>query len=221
MGKTLTTHFTQEQNAFLSFVRNYPRILDMFYLTGGTALSACYFNHRLSEDIDLFTRQSFRQESVVSMMKDIAKQMKATAHFTIVDTSLRYDLSLPDKRKLKVDFVHYEFDQLKKSNNLEGLAVDNIEDIAVNKLLTISQRTASKDYVDLYFILQEFTFWDLRLGVEHKFGMEIESLYLASLLKNVDSLDTLPIMKKKLSLETLKTFFLAEAKKLALPLTKP
>ena len=54
MGKTLTTHFTQEQNAFLSFVRNYPRILDMFYLTGGTALSACYFNHRLSEDIDLF-----------------------------------------------------------------------------------------------------------------------------------------------------------------------
>ena len=221
MGKTLTTHFTQEQNAFLSFVRNYPRILDMFYLTGGTALSACYFNHRLSEDIDLFTRQSFRQESVVSMMKDIAKQMKATAHFTIVDTSLRYDLSLPDKRKLKIDFVHYEFDQLKKSNNLEGLAVDNIEDIAVNKLLTISQRTASKDYVDLYFILQEFTFWDLRLGVEHKFGMEIESLYLASLLKNVDSLDTLPIMKKKLSLETLKTFFLAEAKKLALPLTKP
>lgn len=221
MGKTLTTHFTQEQDEFLSIVRKYPRILDMFYLTGGTALSAYYFNHRLSEDIDLFTRQSFRQESIVSMMKDIAKQMKATAHFTIVDTSLRYDLSLLDKRKLKVDFVHYEFDQLKKSNNLDGLAVDSIEDIAVNKLLTISQRTASKDYVDLYFILQQFTFWDLRLGVEHKFGMEIESLYLASLLKNVDTLDTLPIMKKKLSLETLKTFFLEEAKKLALPMLKP
>ncbi len=221
MGKTLTTHFTQEQDEFLSIVRKYPQILDMFYLTGGTALSACYFNHRLSEDIDLFTRQLFRQESIVSMMKDIAKQMKATAHFTIVDTSLRYDLSLPDKRKLKVDFVHYEFDQLKKSYNLDDLAIDSLEDIAVNKLLTISQRTASKDYVDLYFILQQFTFWDLRLGVEHKFGMEIESLYLASLLKNVDLLTDMPIMKKKLSLETLKTFFLAETKKLALPMTKP
>lgn len=196
-------------------------MLNLFYLTGGTALSACYFNHRLSEDIDLFTRQPFRPESIISMMKNIATHLRATAHFTVVDTSMRYDLSLPDKQKLKVDFVHYEFDQLKTPNNLDGLAVDTIDDIAVNKLLTISQRTTSKDYVDLYVILKQFTFWDLRLGVEHKFGMEIESLYLASLLKQVDTLDTLPVMKKKLSLSTLKLFFLEEAKKLALPMTRP
>lgn len=221
MGQTLTSHFTRDQQAFVSAFRDYPVIVPHWYLTGGTALAACYFNHRLSEDIDLFTRLPFRHEQIIPMMTGIADRMRAKITHRVVDTSLRYDLVLPGNRKLKVDFVHYEFDQLKKPGVLDGLAVDSIEDIAVNKLLTISQRTASKDYVDLYFILKNYTFWDLRIGVEHKFRMEMEPLYLASLLKNADALTDIPIMKKKLSLETLKAFFLAEAKKLALTMVKP
>ena len=147
--------------------------------------------------------------------------MHAHATYQIIDTSLRYELALPKKHKLKIDFVHYEFDHLHAPNNLNGLLVDSIEDIAVNKLLTISQRTASKDYVDLYFILKKYTLWDLRLGVERKFRMEMESLYLASLLKKVDLLETLPVMKKKLTLEILKKFFLAQATSLAAPMLKP
>lgn len=154
-------------------------------------------------------------------MADVSEKMRARSSYRIVDTSLRYELDLPQKHKLKVDFVHYEFDQLKKPNTLVGLAIDSIEDIAVNKLLTISQRTASKDYVDLYFILKKYTFWDLRIGVERKFRMEIEPLYLASLLKKADALEMMPIMKQKMSLETLKNFFLAESKKLAAPMLKP
>jgi len=87
--------------------------------------------------------------------------------------------------------------------------------------MTISQRTTAKDYVDLYFILKKYTMWDLRIGVEHKFGMEMEPFYIASLLQKAESLTALPRMKKKLSLETLKTFFLAEAKKLAMTMVKP
>lgn len=221
MGKTLTSYFTKEQQTFLAFLRTYPAISGSFYLTGGTALAACYYNHRNSEDIDLFTRNPFRQETIIEMMASYAKYMHATASYRVVDTSLRYDLVLPHHQKLKVDFVHYEFDQLEKPKLLDGLMVDSIEDIATNKLLTISQRTASKDYVDLYFILKTFTFWDLRLGVEHKFGMEIESLYLASLLKQADTLETMPIMKKNLSLDTLKKFFREQAKLLAAPMIKP
>jgi len=221
MGKTLTAHFTKDQQAFLSLLRTFPPILTSFYLTGGTALAACYFDHRVSEDIDLFTRHPFRQEQVIAMMAAISKRMHAKTTYTTVDTSLRYDMQLPGNRKLKIDFVHYDFTQLEKPNDLDGLLVDSIEDISVNKLLTISQRTASKDFVDLYFILKTYTLWDLRIGVEHKFGLEMEPFYIASLLKKVDELDTLPIMKKKLSLKTLKTFFLAEAKKLALTMVKP
>lgn len=221
MEKSLTSYFTPEQQVFLTLFRENQTLLKSFYLTGGTALSACYFNHRLSEDIDLFTRKPFSQTSVTAMMAAIAKTMKAKLSFRTVDTSLRYDLVLPHSRKLKIDFVHYEFDHLEKPNMLDGLMVDSIEDIATNKLLTISQRTASKDYVDLYFILKNYTLWDLRRGVEHKFRMDIESLYLASLLKQVDTLETMPIMKKNLSLDTLKKLFRQQAVLLATPLVKP
>lgn len=221
MGKTITTHFTKEQTNFLSLFRGYPRMLNLFYLTGGTALAACYFNHRFSEDIDLFTPQLFDQTAVIGMMAEISKKMKAKSKVNKIHDSLRYDMQLPKNRLLKIDFVPYQFTQLKKSWLVDGLAIDSIEDISVNKLLAISQRTASKDYVDLYEILKKYTLWDLRIGVEHKFGMDLEPIYIASLLKNADLLTDLPIMKKKLSLETLKTFFLAEAKKLAMTMVKP
>lgn len=221
MGQTLKTHFTKEQETFLSLFRGYPRMLEVFYLTGGTALAACYYNHRLSEDIDLFTPKLFDQTGVISVMRDISKKMKAKSKVNRINDSLRYDMLLPHKKLFKIDFVPYEFVQLKMPWRLDGLAIDSIEDISVNKLLAISQRTASKDYVDLYEILKKYTLWDLRIGVEHKFGMELEPLYISSLLKNADLLTDMPIMKKKLSLKTLKTFFLAEAKKLAMTMVKP
>ena len=56
--------------------------------------------------------------------------------------------------------------------------------------------------------------------IEKKFGIEIEKVYLSSLLLKVDQFDALPIMTKKLSLETLKKFFLSEAKKLAMTMVK-
>ena len=41
-------------------------------------------------------------------------------------------------------------------------------------------------------------------STERKFGIEIEKIYLSSLLTKVEQFDALPIMKKKLSLEALK-----------------
>lgn len=221
MGKSITDHFTPEQRLFLDQLRTYPTILSTFYLTGGTALSACYFNHRLSEDIDMFSPAKFDQTLVTHAMSKVSKRISSHMEFTRIEDSLQYTLTFPSKKYLKVDFVPYLFRQLESPNEISGLKVDSIEDISVNKLLAISQRTASKDYVDLFFILKKYTLWDLRLGVEHKFGMEIEPFYIASLLKNVDQLTTLPIMKKNLTLKELKTFFLAEARRLALPMIKP
>lgn len=222
MGKTLTAYFTREQRQFLDILRqSYPQVLSTFYLTGGTALAACYFNHRLSEDIDLFTPALFDQNTIIEAMNGITKAMHARSSYVRIHESLQYILTLPKQKKLKVDFVPYHFKQLEPTIELDGIHVDSIEDIAVNKLLAISQRTASKDYVDLYFLLKKFTLWDLRIGEEHKFGMEMEPLYITSLLKNVDQLTTMPIMKKKLTIDQLKKFFLKEAKTLAAPMMKP
>lgn len=221
MGQSLKHDFTRGQQKFLAEVVKHGFLVNSFYLTGGTALSACYLNHRLSEDIDLFTPKKFDPTTVIASMAQISGVLHAKAALTTFEERLRYDLTFADGELLKIDFVSYYFEHLKPTNFLGSLAVDSIEDISVNKLLSISQRTASKDFVDLYFILKKYTVWDLRHGVEHKFKLELEPFYLSSLFAKAAELDALPVMKKKLSLDELQTFFLGEAKRLASKMVRP
>ena len=221
MGQTLARHFTRIQQQFLDEVRQEPYLIEKFYLTGGTALAACYLNHRESEDIDLFTDSSFEESSVIASMSRIATRLHVKSTLAKIHERLRYDLAFPDRQLLKIDFVFYDFKHIEPVNHLDSLVVDSIEDIAVNKLLALSQRTASKDFVDLFFLLKKYTMWDLRHGVEHKFKLDIDSFYLSALFAKVEDLTDMPLMKKKLSLEVLKKFFLKEARTLAAPMLKP
>lgn len=221
MGQTLTRHFTRIQKRFLDEVRHEPYLIEKFYLTGGTALAACYLNHRESEDIDLFTDTPFDDTTVIASMTRITAKLKVKATLATVHERLRYDLAFTDGQLLKIDFVFYDFKHLESVAMLDGLAVDSIGDIAVNKLLALSQRTASKDFVDLYFLLKRYTVWDLRQSVEHKFKLDIDPFYLSALFSKAEELTDMPIMKKKLTLEALKKFFLKEARTLAAPMLKP
>lgn len=54
MGKTI---LTPKQSQFLELISQDKQITKRFYLTGGTALSEFYLQHRLSYDIDLFTEK--------------------------------------------------------------------------------------------------------------------------------------------------------------------
>ena len=60
-------------------------------------------------------------------------------------------------KEIKVDFVNYKYPLLG-----EYLVVDNIrmlstKDIAAMKLSAIAGRGSKKDFIDLYFLFQEFT----------------------------------------------------------------
>lgn len=221
MGQTLSKHFTSIQQKFLDEVRHEPYLIEKFYLTGGTALAACYLNHRESEDIDLFTDTPFDSATIIAAMARMTTTLKVKATLTTIHERLRYDLAFPKNELLKIDFVFYDFKHLEPVAILDGLAVDSIGDIAVNKLLALSQRTASKDFVDLYFLLKRYTVWDLRQSVEHKFKLDIDPFYLSALFSKAEELTDMPIMKKKLTLEALKNFFLNEARSLAAPMLKP
>lgn len=221
MGQTLNSNFTLIQKRFLDEVRREQYLIGKFYLTGGAALAACYLNHRESEDIDLFTNVPFDESTVIAAMSRITARLRIKSTLAKIHERLRYDLAFSKNELLKIDFVFYDFKHIEPVNTLDGLSVDSIGDIAVNKLLALSQRTASKDFVDLYFLLKHYTVWDLRQSVEHKFKLDIDPLYLSALFAKAEDLTDMPIMKKKLSLETLKKFFLNEAKSLAAPMLKP
>jgi predicted nucleotidyltransferase component of viral defense system len=60
-----------------------------FYLTGGTALSRGYFNHRYSDDLDLFVNQDDRYPDYVQTLFRHFEIAQKAGHFTIDYNRLR------------------------------------------------------------------------------------------------------------------------------------
>ncbi len=77
-----------------------------------------------------------------------------------------------------------------------------------------------KDFVDLYFLLKEFTFWDLLCGVKEKFRMELDFVWLASDFLKVEKFNYMPKMLVPLNLKDLQGFYKDLAKKLGMRVVK-
>lgn len=108
----------------------------------------------------------------------------------------------------------YPHPRLKEGMIIDGIKVDSVEDIGANKLHTVLQRTQVKDFVDLYFLLEKYTIWDLLHFAQEKFRMEIDLIWLAASLLKMGSFEYLPKMHKPLTLDQLKSFYKDLAKKL-------
>jgi len=186
-----------------------------FYLSGGTALAVYYLNHRISDDLDFFSESAIESIALHGLAKTIKEKLGARE----MRFSKIYDRNLffcsVGQEKVKIEFTHYPFPQLKPPQVFEGLAVDSKYDIAVNKLATILDRFDPKDFADLYFLLQDFSLVELRDGLEKKFGLKAEPVFLGGELMKAKRITALPKMLKSLAINDLIDFFKDEAKKLA------
>jgi predicted nucleotidyltransferase component of viral defense system len=205
-------NLTKEQKIILDEIKREPFFRDQFYFTGGTALSAVYLQHRESDDIDLFSEKKFDNKIIFTFVSELSKKHNFDFQARFVEVVYIFDFLFSDKTKLKVDFSYYPYKRIEKGQVIDDITVDSITDIAVNKLLTITQRTDVKDFVDLYFLLQKFTLWDLVEGVKMKFRTKLELFLLSADFLKVEEFDYLPRMKKSLSLDELRSFFREKAK---------
>lgn len=211
MGKV---NFTPKQKLIFDEIKKSDFITRNFYFTGGTALSAIYLNHRLSEDLDFFSPEKFDTLPVQNLMTQLSKKYPFKITSQELEVVRIYLLQFKDGEKLKVDFGYYPYKRFKKGQMIDSMEVDSLFDIAVNKMQTIHQRSDVKDFVDLFFLLQNFTVWDLMEGVRVKFLMEIDPYTIAADYLKVKNFEDLPKMIKKLTLDELKSFFIDKAKKL-------
>jgi len=123
-----------------------------FFLTGGTALSRAYFNHRYSDDLDFFVNNSNNFNEQLDSILDILKREKYNWDlntFLRSDNYCRLFIYKEEDIKLKLDFVndtvpHYG-DII--STNL-FYRTDSIKNILSNKLSAI-YRYEVKDIVDI------------------------------------------------------------------------
>lgn len=207
-------NLTPKQRIIFNEVKNSVFIKTNFYFTGGTALSSVYLHHRLSEDLDFFSEKKFDNLSILNLLTEWGKKYKFRFLLKENEVVKIYLLEFSDRENLKLDFGYYPYPKVKKGLILESVPVDSLLDIAVNKLSTIMQRTEVKDFVDLYFLLKEFTIWDLMEGVRIKFRIKAEPFLVGINCLKADTFDVLPKMLVPLELDELKDFYRELAKKL-------
>lgn len=207
---------TKRQKDILDEIGRYKEINERFYFSGGTALSEIYLRHRYSDDLDFFTPDKFETQSIFNFLNLLSTKYHFSIQTQFVDPVYICNLSFKDGEILKLDFGFYPFKQLRTTEKYLALRVDSLVDLAVNKVLTVTQRTQVKDFVDLYFLLEKFTISELIYGVKVKFNFKIEPLILASIFTLVEDFEFMPRMIKYLSLNDLKKFFIGKAKSLGL-----
>lgn len=155
------------QDGILSIVK---KLNTPFYLTGGTALSRHYFNHRFSDDLDLFMNGNKSYSRHVEEIFRVLEENKAAGEFSIDYQRLRKEedytqLFLIKKAaqvniqvELKIDLIndvaaHYgdfEYDETL------GL-IDSWRNILSNRLSAIF-RYEAKDFVDIWIIAKKKSF---------------------------------------------------------------
>lgn len=189
--------------------------LNNFYLTGGTALAGYYLHHRISDDLDYFSYDEIDSIYIHSIAEELRKVIGAEK----VRFSKLFDRNqffyLVGEEELKVEFTKYPFKQLEKVNSFNDARIDSEYDIAVNKLITITDRFDPKDFVDMYFLLQKYTSEKLKEAVLTKFNTKLDPLTIGSSFAKVKMVEALPKMVQPLTIKELKEFFNSEAKKLS------
>lgn len=209
MGKVI---FDKIQEIVFSEFSQNNALREKFYFTGGTALSVFYLNHRISQDLDFFSEKNFENELVTAFVRNLAQKYDLEERFTQIEQMRIFNLLKEGVEVAKIDFVYYPFKRLKQGERQAGVEIDSLTDIAVNKLISINQRTDVKDFVDLYFLKDQFVVWDLIVGVKTKFGFELDPILLASDFMKVEEFDFLPKMLLPLKISDLQAYFKKEAK---------
>lgn len=187
-----------------------------FYLTGGTALAVFYLHHRESEDLDFFTPKPYDKLAVFNAVTLLGKKRKCRVNDRSNLMVQIFLLEFPGGETVKIDFNHYPHNRVEKGIIYQSAEIDSLLDIAINKLITISQRTEVKDFVDLYFLLRTFTLWDLIDGVKIKFGVKMEPYIIAADFMKALSFENLPNMLVSLTLKQLQDFYRERAKKIGM-----
>ena len=180
-----------------------------FYLAGGTAL-ALQIGHRTSVDFDFYSKESFNNLELLASLQEqisdltVQSQEEKTLRVFSQDT--------------EVSFFVYPYPLIRPTVQFDQLKLASKEDIAAMKLIAIVQRGTQRDFVDIYFLLQEFSLRELLSFATQKFAGYQEMLFLKALVFFDDAENTVPqsgvrVLKPDYSWQKAKAYVIAEVKK--------
>jgi hypothetical protein len=162
-----------------------------FNLVGGTAL-ALYLGHRKSVDLDLFSNFAFNASQLIeSIQQDYPLQLYNTASNTIRGII----------ENVNIDIIAHLYPYINEPSVIDGIQILSVPDLIAMKLNAISvSGERSKDFIDIYFILEEkrFSITDMLRFYQMKYNQHGDMHILKSLIyfEDVD-LSGWPFLLKK------------------------
>ena len=173
----------------LDILQYFETFKDDFYLAGGTAL-ALQIGHRDSVDFDFFTRANFNTASLFNTIN------KTLSNQTILKVQEDENtLGLIINNEIKMSFMTYSYKLIKPLLNEKYLCIASLEDISCMKLSAITSRSVLKDYVDIYYLLQQFSLSELLSFASKKFS-NIDIELIKKSLIYFDDVELVPILFK-------------------------
>lgn len=183
--------------------------ISSFYLAGGTAVSL-YYGHRYSQDLDFFTPHGFRSAAIKKKLSEYGQWRGLQQEWRTL---------VGEVKKTKVSFFTIEDKLLKRPTVYKQIRIAHPLDLALMKILAISDRGTKRDFIDLYILHHQFMpLPDLMLSFAEKYGKHQYNFQhiVRSLGYFADAeMDAMPMMRIQLSWPKIKTFFHQTAEALA------
>jgi hypothetical protein len=188
----------------IDFLMKQPE-LNRFVLVGGTAL-ALQIGHRVSVDADLFGIQPLED-------LDLAGILAGFGPVTELKRSKSIQVFSVDS--IKVDIVNYRYPLLRPIHSVSQIRMASLEDIGAMKLNAIAGRGSRKDFIDLYFLLQQFKLTEIIDFYSRKYTDGSAFMVIKSLHYFEDAeKEEMPQMLQPVLWETIKDSIANEVQKL-------
>jgi hypothetical protein len=157
-----------------------------FYLTGGTALSRAYLQHRYSEDLDFFVNDAvdFKKQTQ-TIITALQSHFGVQPQIGLAETSYVRLFLRRESVVLKIEFVNdvpFHVGEFKKTKLFNR--IDSWQNILANKISALG-RDEAKDFADILFLAGRFTFqWQEMIAAAKKKDLWANELAISELFFN-------------------------------------
>ena len=189
--------YTAVDSATLELLKNLMNepVFGGLRLAGGTAL-ALQIGHRRSVDLGLFG-------SMADDIYTITQKLNEKGKVNLLNQTENIHIYLVNG--IKVDLVNYPYSWLEDAITTDGIRLAGIKDIAAMKLAAVTGCGTRKDFIDLYFLLQQYTLREMLSFYEQKYPDGSSFLVLKSLTYFDDAnQDQSPLMLQQVNWEVIK-----------------
>jgi predicted nucleotidyltransferase component of viral defense system len=130
------------------------------YLAGGTAV-ALYLGHRRSADLDFFTPIEFTEIQWQEALKN---------NFGFKLLKRDWQTLIGNIDKVKFSLFGYRYPLIASPELYKSIPVASLPDLAAMKLEALVGRGTKRDFIDIYFLAQNFTLENLFGFYQDKYG---------------------------------------------------